>query len=304
MGGVPDGAAGCARLSGATSQDRLLLLPRARVPLLPGHTPFALREGELFLRREHQAVPSGDREVQHAEDVVDGDAVHARAIGRVQEDRDERDRGETARDDRSGDPPLAPVRSLDVRQLLAEHDEGRHLHDVGDDRREDRHVQQRRHDLRAERLLLEDVHHVGDHVADDRSRDQRDVRRLARAVRLREELREVPGARQGVRVPPVGEDDREEARHQSDHEQQPEQLGGVPLAEDRVEPVQEREPRRAVQGGSARERRVEDERQDGRDQQRVHRPDRSLGDVATWVHRLLSRERHLLDREEEPDRER
>ena len=37
---------------------------------------------------------------------------------------------------------------------------------------------------------------------------------------------------------------------------------------------------------------------------RVHRQHRPSGHVAPRIHRLLGRERHLLDREEEPDRER
>ena len=77
-------------------------------------------------------------------------------------------------------------------------------------------------------VLLEDEDEDGDRVADDRARDQRDVRGLALAVRPRQELREVAGPRQRVRVPAVGVDDREEARDQPDHEQQPEEVGDLP----------------------------------------------------------------------------
>src|SRR5919201_2862786 len=58
------------------SEDRFLLGLARDVALLR-NAGFPLREGELFLRRQHQPVPSGDREVQHAEDVVDRHAVDA-----------------------------------------------------------------------------------------------------------------------------------------------------------------------------------------------------------------------------------
>src|SRR5205823_13823406 len=45
-------------------------------------------------------------------------------------------------------------------------------------------------------------------------------------------------------------------------------------------------------------------REDRRDQERVHGEDRAPGDVAPGIHRLLGGERHLLDGQEEPDRER
>ena len=99
---------------GAWSVAALLPSPRRRIAscsparsrtLPAGHALLALRERELLLRRQHQPVPAGDREVQDAEHVVDRHAVHAGSVGLVQEDRDQRDRGDDAGDDRSGNCP-------------------------------------------------------------------------------------------------------------------------------------------------------------------------------------------------------
>ena len=106
--------------------------------------------------------------------------------------RDQRGSGQNARHDRSGDPQLADVWPLDVRQVPPQQDERHHLQDVGDHGREHRHVEQRRHDLRTQLGFLEDEHEHCDGVADDRSGDQRHVRRLPLPVRDREERGKYP----------------------------------------------------------------------------------------------------------------
>ena len=103
--------------------------------------------------------------------------------------------GDDCRDRGAEDAHGAAVGPLHVRLLLAEQDGGgRHWQDVRDHGREHRHVQQRRNDLRAELLLLKDVHEHGDRIADDRAGDQRDVRCLPLTVRRRQELGKVTGA--------------------------------------------------------------------------------------------------------------
>ena len=161
-----------------------VLHARAPVPLRLGMAVLPSRHRELLLRRQHQSMPSGDGEVEDAQDVVRGDAVYAGPVGRVQEDGDQRSRSQGSRHDRAGDTHGAPVRAHDVRQPVAEQRERRHLEDVRDHRREHCHVQQRRNDLGTEFLLLQDEHHQGDGVADDRARDQRHVRRPPLAVGL------------------------------------------------------------------------------------------------------------------------
>ena len=66
--------------------------------------------------------------------------------------------------------------------FLPEQDERHHLQDVRDDRREHGHVEQRRHDLRAQFLLLEGPDQEEHGVPDDRSRDQRRAGSSARRV--------------------------------------------------------------------------------------------------------------------------
>src|ERR671919_1902468 len=293
------------RLLTRASQDLLLCCLRCLVRLLRDPA-FSLRQRELLLWRQHQAVASGDGEVEHAEDVVDGHPVQAGTVVVVREHRNERYQRNDACHGRARNPPLAAVRPLDVRQVPPQQDEREALQRVRYDGTEDRHVEQRRDDLR--RVVALPTPEVPDDechgVSNDGSGDQRHVRGLPHAVRDREELRKVPGARQRERVPAVGVDDCEEARDQTDQSEQRQQLRGEALAEDADETVEQGRSGDTDGAGTAADPAVQEEDERARQYQRVQPPDRSLGDVTPRVHRLLGRERNLLDRQVEPDRER
>src|SRR5918995_357278 len=293
------------RLLTRASQDLLLCCLRCLVRLLR-NSAFSLGQRELLLGRQHLAVASGDGEVEHAEDVVDGYPIQAGTVVVVRKHRDERDQRDDACHSRARNPPLAAVRPVDVRQVPPQKDEREALQGVRDDCPEDRHVEQRRDDLRrVVTLLTPQVPHDDRHeVSNDGSGDQRHLRGLPHAVRDREELRKVPGARQRERVPAVGVDDREETRDEADQSEQRQQLGGEALAEDADETVEQGRSGDADRAGAATNSAVQEEDERARQHERVHPPDRSLGDVASRVHRFLGRERDLLDRQVEPDGER
>jgi hypothetical protein len=118
------------------------------------------------------------------------------------------------------------------------------------------------------------------------------------------------GSRQRVDLPAVREDDRVEARDQADHREQRQQLGDV-VAVDHAEAVEQRlcrrrQRERAVQLALLRraDRRVQQHDHQRRDDQREHAEDQSFRHVAFRIDRFLGGERQLLDREEQPYRER
>src|SRR6266545_9155 len=181
------------------SQLRLdLLNVRGSVPFSFRMAVFTLGEGEFLLGRQYEAMPSGDGEVEDPEHEVDQRPHDAGPVVLVQVQGHEGNEG-----DGPGDPgpPLADgasIGTLDVRQPSTEHDERQTLHEVGDDRAEHGHVQQRAHDLPRERAagLAELVDEDGEPVPDDPPGDQGDVRGLALRRRDRKPLREVAGSRQ------------------------------------------------------------------------------------------------------------
>jgi lipooligosaccharide transport system permease protein len=107
---------------GLSTEDRLLRrFARSICLLRDAH--LSPRQRELLLRREHEAVPPGDREVDEAEDVVRRHPVETRPVVRVREHRHERHERDDHPGRRAGDPPLAAVRPRDVGQPQSEHDE-------------------------------------------------------------------------------------------------------------------------------------------------------------------------------------
>ena len=75
------------------------------------------------------------------------------------------------------------------------------------------------------------------------------------------------------------------------------------LAEDRLEPVEERRRRRADLCGAAADAGVQEQDARGEHDQRREPPDRGTGDVAFRIVGFLGGQWQLLDREVEPDRE-
>ena len=145
----------------------------------------------------------------------------------------------------------------------------------------------------------DDQHHQ---ETEHRARDQRHVRRLALAVRHRQDAREVACPRERVDLPAEGEDDGVERGDQTDHRDRRQDLRDI-RAEQGAEPVEERLAGLAEAGGTRRDARVQEEHEERGDDERQDAGDDALGHVGLRIVRFLRRERQLLDGEEQPHRE-
>ena len=143
---------------------------------------------------------------------------------------------------------------------------------------------------------------------------QRHVRRLARAVRHRQEVREVARPRQRIDLPSVGEDDGVEAGDEPGHGDEREHLGEVDSV-DGAEAVEQRLARGAEREGAVACRRASVTARDrDRRLKKSTRKPRAIsvnmpsmmpfGMSRLRIDRFLRRQRKLLDGEEQPHGER
>src|SRR5256884_7843382 len=119
-----------------------------------------------------------------------------------------------------------------------------------------------------------------------------------------EEVGEVAGARERVRIAAVGVDDREKAGDQAEESDQGQQRGPCARAEDRLEAVEQGSGRFAKVLRPAPDGGVQEKDQPSSYDEGGQAPDRGSRDVALWIMRLLGGKWQLFDCEVEPDRER
>ena len=196
----------------------------------------------------------------------------------------------------------AAMGPLEVGEAPAEGDEGQGLQQVGDQRPEDRHVQQDR----AHGHLTEDRVGVLDHERHEEpqhgAHDQRDMRRLMLAVGARKPMREVAGPRESKDVAAVRVDDRVEAGDQAGHRDQREQPRAHVVAEDGSEAQEQRLVAGPHPGRPRVDSRVGEQHHERGQHQRRQRPAERAREVSHGVTRLFGGQRELLDRQEEPHR--
>ena len=217
-----------------------------------------------------------------------------RAAGRERVDRERRDDSDKRQRERNAGEHDAARRleaALHVGLLLVQDDVGEVHHRVGHARGEHGHVQ-------------EDVavlHDGGQQKRDRAQNEQRDERRLARAGDG-QELRQVTRAGQRERLTRAAEHGGEERCDQAGQPGVIDEHRERPLA-DLVEGLDQRCGCAAGElGARAAGREEQDER--ARHHQHQHRADDALRHVALRVGGFLGRQRHALDREEQPDAER
>ena len=219
-------------------------------------------------RRKHHQAPKRGRAVHH-------------------EGRHHRQRRDHQRERRGDDAARCAVRPRHVRFAHPQHDVADHHQHVGQRGAEHRHVQQHRA-LTGQRQ----------HEADDAGHHQRQHRRLA-GVDHRDRPGQVAGPRQREQLTRVGVDDGEEARDQPGQPDVVDHRGHRRVAE-RLDQRVARFAHRCRPAGPG------DQEQHGGsgDQQHAHRGDDALGHIAFGLLGLLGGQRHALDGQEEPDRER
>ncbi len=260
---------------------------------------------ELLLWRQDQPMATDQHEVDDADGEPAGHPHHAPGVGRVAGELDvQRYGGDDHGQRRSADTQRAAVWPVEMRHLLAQQDKRERLEEVGEHRAEYRHVQQHAADGGAAAFLAqaepEQQHHRQPYHA---AHDHRHVRGLALTVGNRQELREIAGSAKRIDLPTLGEDNRVETGDQAQHCDQRQTAGEV-LAEDGLEAVQQRFARLPERmRTNADHGRIQPEDHQRRDDQCEHAPDNAPGHVALYVNRLLSRQRQLLDGQEQPDRE-